>query len=550
MSNTLLVTRLLLRQMIAGMNPFTGSYADSKKRSRAIFRTIGIVVLLLMGIASVVYIEYLLFTLLEKVRQPLLLPGLAVLVGMLSTLLLGLFQGLGSLYQSRDSVFLAVLPVTSHQIFFARIISLYVSELALNVPLMGPALVLYIISRGTAWPYALTGLIVFLLTPAIPLAIVVAVSSLLMRVSGFAKHRETVTMALSMVLAFGYSLAVSRFNGSMGQEEGMEMLVSLLTGSNGLLNRMLQIFPPARWGVDGFAGSVPYLLLFAGVSVAALALAWAAFGGGYLPLALSIGEVSTGTSRKIGRSDWRSVSSFWALHRLEWRMLMRTPVWMMNSLFGLVIFPVMMIIGFGSGFSRAEVNMGNIMEFLLSEVPAVYVVMGAAAMASMITMINPACSTAVSREGGNWPFALTLPVTQRTRMMAKLAMGEEINLAGSLLMCIPLVIFGTPLWIIAIAFVVANMVGLAANAGSLALDLLHPNLKWTNETQAIKANFHTMLGMALWALLLGLSVVLMVLLQDNPDLSAWAVGALLVIACALCCGFLLHVARKDAVMDD
>lgn len=549
MKNTLLIARLLIRQLLMAMNPFNVEYADAKKRSRAIGRAVGVAVLILMGCGSVIYLEYKLWQGLRGMHQPLLLPGLAVLVGMMGTLMLGFFQGMGELYQGKDSGFLAVLPVTSRQIFAARLISLYCSELALNLLLMAPAFVMYALERGTAWPYALTGLTVFLLSPVLPMAIVAALSSLLMRVSGFARHRETVMMGLSMLLAIGYSFAVTRFNSGAADEESVRQMVAAMSAENGVIRTMLNVFPPARWGADGFAGSWGSIALLLAVSLGAAALVWLIFGGDYLALALSASEVSAPGSTKVkkGRADLREKSSFRALHQLEWRMLLRTPTWMMNSFFGMIIMPVMVTVGFVSGFTNgAGVEAAQIVPFLLDAVNPIYLCFGCGALASMVAMINPACATAVSREGGNYAFALTLPVRQTTRLWAKLAQGEEINLVGTLLMCVPLVIMGAPWWLIVITFIAANLLGLASNAGSLAVDALHPQLKWTNETQAIKKNYHTLIGMALWVVLIALSVLIAILLMDNPTLAAVCVSALLLLSCAIALA-LLHKAGKGNV---
>ena len=552
MRNTLRVARLLIQQMLMAMNPFNVEYADQKKRNRAIVRALGVAAIILMGCGSVILLEYELWNGLRGMHQPLMLPGLAVLVGMIGTLMLGFFQGLSELYQGKDSVFLAVLPITSRQVFAARLIALYVSELALNLLLMAPAFVMYGMEQGTAWPYALTGLLVFLLSPMIPMALVAAVASLLMRVSGFARHRETVVMALSMVLALAYSFAVTRFNTQVKDEEGMQMIMAMMASDNGIIKKMLDFFPPARWGVEGFTGNWGMLALLCAASIGAMALVWLIFGGEYLPMALSASEVSTagGKRKASGKVDLRGQTTFRALHRLEWRMLLRTPSWAMNSFFGLLIFPLMMTVGFASGFtSGAGVEIRQIVPFLLDATHPVFLCLGCAAMVSMITMINPACSTAVSREGGNWPFALTLPVRQTTRLWAKLAQGEEINVIGTLLMIIPLVLFGSPWWLILVCLVAANLLGLISNAASLALDARRPQLKWINETQAIKKNYHQLIGMAIWAVLIGLSVVITIALVEKPTLAAVCVSALIVLGCAVSLWMLKKAGDADTDLD-
>ena len=50
-----------------------------------------------MAFGSVIYLEYLIFTGLNRVRMPLALPGMAVLISMMFTVVMGLFQCLSEL---------------------------------------------------------------------------------------------------------------------------------------------------------------------------------------------------------------------------------------------------------------------------------------------------------------------------------------------------------------------------------------------------------------------------------------------------------------------
>ena len=139
MKNYWILTRLMLKNMAASMNPFTGIYEDGQKKQKAIFRMLGIAALALFGIGSVIYLEIQLFNFAGSMGEQLnagfkaagmqaqfdnpmkLIPGLAIMACMLITLVMGLFQGLSELYQGKDAPFLAVLPLSSRQIYGARI---------------------------------------------------------------------------------------------------------------------------------------------------------------------------------------------------------------------------------------------------------------------------------------------------------------------------------------------------------------------------------------------------------------------------------------------
>ena len=550
MKNYGLLTRVMLRNMLVSMNPMSGNYADGKKKRTAWIRAILLGLLALGALASVIYLEYLLFKGLRYMRMPILLPGLAIFVSMMFATVMGLFQCLSELFQGKDAPFLAVLPLTSRQVFAARMTTLYVSELAMDALLCLPAFVLYAVGQGSAWPVALTGLPVLLFLPVIPLSVVALLASLLMQVSAFSRHREAITMFLSVVAALAYSLSVTMMN---SRNMDMGHALSMLASNEGLLNGILNAFPPALWAAKGLTGNFGQLALFLAVSLACAAgLIWTV-GPGYLNQALSSTEKTVSHRKSRGGFSWRSSSAFRALHRLEWQEILRTPSWAYNALLGVVMFPVMICIGFLGGFSRAA-EMEGVAGFrqLLAGVHPGYVALVTAGVLAFGAMVNPAVSTAISREGGRWPFALTLPVRQRTRFLAKLAVGMEINAVCIILIAaVAWFLVRMPiLWLLA-ALAVAMMIGFASAALSLWVDGLRPQLSWATEMEAIKKNFNQVIGMMLWMVLTALCVIPAVLLWDRGGGIALAgVAGVGLLECVAAMLLLNRATEKNTVLPE
>ena len=548
MKNYWLLTRVMVRNMMASMNPFTGTYENAQKRTKAIFRAAMIALLALGAIGSVIYIEYLIYQGLNYVQLPKMLPGLAIFASVMFTLVLGLFQGLSELFQGKDAPFLAVLPLTSRQVFAARMTTLYLSELGMDALICVPAFVLYAVGCGSAWPVALTGLPVLLLLPLIPLSVVALLASLLMKVSFFARHRESVVMFLSVVLALAYSITMTLSNTS---DSDPGQLVAMLVSENGLANKLLGIFPPAQWAMDGLLGNVPIFLLFLAVSVAAPCAVIALVGHGYLDTALTSTE-HTVVRRKTGKGavSWKSGSAFQALHTLEWKEILRTPAWAYNALLGIVMFPLMIGIGFIAGISKAGEDGIEGLRPLLAEVDPCYVGLVAAGVMMFGCMVNPAVSTAISREGGRWPFALTLPVRQQVRFRAKLAVGVEINVVCAVMIAVVLwFIVRMEMWVLLAALAIALLIGLASAAFSLWVDALRPQLVWASEMEAIKKNFNQVIGMLIWVVQVALCVVPAVFLWEKGGaVTLAAVAGVAVVETAVSLLLLSRVTEKHVTL--
>ena len=548
MKNYWILTRVMMRNMLSSLNPFAQTATDTKKKSSLVVRALLRLLVIFGAIGSVIYLEYAISQAAGKAGLPdILLPAIAILVSSAFALVVGLFQGLSELFQGKDAPFLAVLPLTSRQVFAARLTTLYLSELALDALLCLPAFVLYAMGKGCAMPTLLTAMPTLLLLPLLPLSIVALIASLLMRISVFARNRDSVTMALSAAFAIAYSLCVTMTNAS--DDDPAKAMIVLLS-QRGMLDRLSRFYPPMQWATQGFTGNIGMLALFAFISVAAAAGVIMLVGPGYLNQALSTSEKTVVHREKAKGIHWKKHGTLAALHALEWREILRTPAWAYKSLMGVLMFPLMIAVGMFTGVSRGDPQgMEGFRQMLLNVDPG-YIALVVSGVLMFGSMVNPAVSTSISREGSRWPFALTFPVRQRTRFAAKLLVGLEINLVCSLMIAVVawFIIRLNLLWLLT-ALGISFLVGLAAAAISLWVDALHPHLQWASEMEAIKKNFNQVYGMLLWVILVALCVVPAVLLWKRGGGVALAGVAMVALLEAFLALFLLSRAtEKNTVL--
>ena len=547
MKNYRILTRLMLKNLVASLNPFAERYDDGKKKKgRGKGTAILLAMLAVYGIGFMIWLEIQMFNVMEAMGHREMLPGMAIMLGMMLTLILGLFQGISELYQGKDAPLLATLPVTSRQVFAAKLTSLYVSETVINAAILFPAFLIYAIRGHEVFPTVLTAIPVWLLVSVLPLCVVSLISALLMRISGFAKHRETVTMVLSFGIAIAYSIFITRMNSSRDDEFGSSLAQSVISAD--LVGKVSSVFPPAGWAANAFTGDWLMLLLLLAVCAAGVWLVITLIGPGYVRQALACGEQTVSAKNSRSDSDMRTGSSFRALHRLEWRRLLRTPAWLFNGLAGVVMYPLMLGIGVASGFSSANANPADLMRIIPDQA---YIVCFGALLAAMGSMVNPAVSTAISREGECWPFAISLPVAQEDRYAAKLIAGFELNaLCSALILAVVGFFTKVSVVLLVCAFLFSLLIDLAVAAVSLWRDATHPHFRWANENEAIKKNFNQMWGMLYWLVAIALCCVPMFFWIDRPQLLTAAMLAIAGAEAVLSVLLLFRTSRKSATLAD
>jgi ABC-2 type transport system permease protein len=141
-----------------------------------------------------------------------------------------------------------------------------------------------------------------------------------------------------------------------------------------------------------------------------------------------------------------------------------------------------------------------------------------AAMIAYMSGMNPALSTAVSREGKGHDFIKALPVSSRTIILAKLAVGYALQATGVIGAGIAITIIVPGFLTETILAVVLCLIfDLGCACMALSRDVRKPRLDWVTEQEAVKQNFGVMISMLVsWGILIalaGLSVLMIHVLE-------------------------------------
>ncbi len=437
------------------------------------------------------------YTLLAPAGEQAAVLTMAVVGGQSIVLLFGLYYLLSAFYYAGDLPLLLPLPLRPRDIVGAKLALVLAGEYLTVSALVVPIFLVYGVRGAGGWWYWPLALAVFLVLPVLPLAVSAVIIFPLMRFTAGSKNRELFRVVGSL-LAVAVYLAV-RFS-VLSPREAPGRVGPWLRIGHTLSGLSWAAFLPQAWAADALAATAPvralaYFLLFAAVSVFLLVLALVLAGkwffrgaaGGY-----GAGLGRGGREKILGRGVFGSRSPLAALVFKETRVFFRTPVFVMNGLISTFIFPVMYFIG---SRNRGWGYAGPGAWFTTVLVAAGVIVFAAG--------FGPVSATAVSREGKMLWVSKHLPLSGREQMTAKLVLALLFPLAAAVVVALALVLAaGAP---VRDAFQ-ALLLGLAgawpaAQAG-LIIDLLHPNLDWSDPQRAIKG-FNGLLALVATVVLLG-----------------------------------------------
>lgn len=482
---------------------FRGTARDGKPQSKPVkvLKTVGIAVLALFLYASIAMLEYLLFDMLNGMGQGRTVLGLALLGCTMITLIYGFFHVNGLLFFSKDTGFLAAMPITSRAVLGCKMLMAAMGEAGVSLLFAAPLVVCYGISEGLGFLYYLKSLVVFATVPLVPLTVGMLLSFVLIRISGLWKRREGVTTLVSFAL-FALIMIGEFSLGSMEDSEITQWLVSIMVGQRSLAQMLLRNLPWLGWANDGIltagAAGLGQIALYLLLSFGVFALAVFLLGGGYMKLAIkqeeSISRVNN-TKKRVFKGEDGMRTPMHALVLREIKNVLTVPVYATNCLIGMAVMPIMvaMII-----FTMSqEGNLGEL-SALMDMVPkAAYIAVATAAFGFLGSMCE-AASTAVSREGAAHELRKTYPLTGGEQLRAKAYMGLVFHMIGVALITVMLIVLLPTFWMETLVAAVCSVAPAALmSLSSVIIDAYHPRLNWKNETEAVKQNTNALLSMLL-----------------------------------------------------
>jgi ABC-2 type transport system permease protein len=472
-----------------------------KRDLKKFLGTIGIVALVVFSLSPVFFLYLRMLHGAYQVTAELGQPEVVLATGLMISTMLVLFFGLTAVlsvfFFSRDLSVLVPLPLQPGTIMGSKFAVIMVYEYLTIAPFLIPAIWVFGLGSSAGIFYWIMALPVFLLTPLIPLGVATLFTLALMSLTNLSKKRDTLRI-IGMVFFLLLIFALNYFLTGIPEGEEMAYVEELLIKSEGLLMHITRIYPPALFAVRALSSAGPakltwffyYLLInFAGGAVVYLVgqkLFYRGLIGGT--------EVSKGKAlskdvmaQKLSSSSTPAV----AIAMREIKYLLRTPVYLFNSLSILVIVPVILVIPLISGGAIT-----TMIDSLRSEISRLAQVSALAGFIAMMALFAPAASSSYSREGKQFWISQVIPVSAKEQVTGKILYSCLMSaLSIPLVLLVSFVLLPLSAAELLLVVVIGLLASLPALVVSLLIDLIRPYLNWDNPQKAIKQNINVLLAM-------------------------------------------------------
>ena len=286
------------------------------------------------------------------------------LASQLIIFLFGLMYVMSKYYFSNDLNQLLPLPIKPSHILTSKFISLMVSEYLTSFPIFLPFVIIYGIKEGAGIFYWLYAIVTSIALPILPLVLASIIIMILMKYTNIKGKRDlvrTISAVLLLVIIIYIQLQIQKLS-QQAILKGEDFYYNIARDANLLARNLGLVFPPSIWGTLALANfyeinGLTNLIMFVGFSVAGFVLM--VFLSERLFFDGLIGNIEVTASK--GRKRKKNLDKLYienkpyiSLAKKELKMLFKTPIYLMNTVGGVILVPIILVMSLSIGDGSME----------------------------------------------------------------------------------------------------------------------------------------------------------------------------------------------------
>ena len=433
--------------------------------------------------------------------QYILLP-LSVFMVSILTFMEGIYKSGSLLFNCRDDQLLLSLPIKRRVILFVRVFKFYVFELLFNSLFILPIMISYISwAENLNWTYFVVSLVMIIMLPIIPIILSCFIGFITSSIFSRFKHKNAVQIFITIGLLVGVLYLSYNMEGIINY---------LIQHANDINDLITKVYYPA--GVYAklitdfnFLSLLEFVLTNTVILIVSLLL----LSKVYFKINSRIKKVTNTKKIKVENLKIKSNNKVASLIKKELNTFFKTPVFIINAGFALVLFliaTVMISINFDK-FSEALMNPNGVNlspDLILNSKSILIFIL--ISMASYMTSIT---SSVISLEGKNINILKSLPIETKTILMSKiyssLVLTTPLLVAGNIVLFIK---FRIGLFESLMLLALSILIPLVSHFVGLLVNLKYPKLDAENSTEIVKQSASSFISVMIGMILIIITIII------------------------------------------
>ncbi len=443
-----------------------------------------------------------LFEKIEPMHIQFIMLSLIVFGISLMTIIEGVYKSGSLIFNCKDDDLLLSLPIKRSTVIFIRVFKFYVFELVFNSLFLLPVMIAYIRwGEALTWTYYLTSAIMLLFLPIIPIVISCIIGVFTSSLASKFKYKNAAQIIISLIFLLG--IMVFSFN----IDNILNYFIEHATSMNDLITKIY--YPAGIYAKLITEFNYLDLLIFIFVNIGILVLGIYVLSLVYFRINSHVKEVVTEDKKNKKKIKIKSQPVTWALIKKELNTFFKTPVFIINSGFALVLFIIAAVaisIKFDSVLPLliSEEGLNLSLDFINNNMPVLlFMVITITAYMSSIS------NSVISLEGKNINILKSLPIKIKTILMSKvyscLVITTPVLLIGDLILFIR---FKISFLESILLIVLSILIPLVSHFIGLIVNLKYPKLDAENSTEVVKQSASSFISVITGMVLLVVSIVI------------------------------------------
>lgn len=470
-----MIWTLLKKQWLGALAFFTLS-KNGQKRSKKVVFVFAALILYAVAAMAILYWEVA-----DMLCEPLVSSGMAwvyfAMIGAMATALgviLGIFIAKSRLYEAKDNDLLLSMPIPSWVILLSRTVGLYLFTFFIEGLVFIPAILRYFTLIGFSFLPVLYSVVVTLLLPFLALALFFLLGWIIAFISAKLPGKNTLEVIFSIAFLIGYFIFSSKINEYLGY----------LVANGEVIGGVMQswLYPFSQLG-NACAGDGVALLVYALIFVGAFALVYWLLSVTYLQLATA---KKSGRKVKYTGKGYKESSAVFALTKKEFLRFGKNAMLLLNAYMGSILLILLPFIALFNKELFTQLTVGVEVDFALI----------LTAILCLLVSTNLHAASSISLEGNSLDTLRVMPVSTENIFLAKGLAALLTSGIPAVFSCVFLCVSFGQSFALCVCMLLTVLVCAALFAASgIAINLLFPNLQWTNEVAVVKQSVTSLVAM-------------------------------------------------------
>lgn len=475
--------RILLKKQMLELNQ---QFFQNKKKGTSRSKTSSYAFLLLY-VVLLIFLGAIFFSVGMSLCEPLVQAGIGwlyfVIMGMIAVALGvfgSVFNTFASLYQAKDNDLLLSLPIPIPSILVVRLSGVYIMGLLFGSIVMIPTIIVYAVVTQPGVGTIVCDIIWLLLISIFVLTLSCILGWVVAKINSKLKNKSMITVIVSLLFIGAYYYIYFKAN---------DLLKAVIVNSMTVGAKIKGAAYPLYWLGRAGEGELVSVLLLALVVFVFFALVYGVLAHSFLKI-VTANRGNAKVHYREKRMKRKSQNS--ALLARERQHFLSSATYMLNCSLGTLILIVAAVMLLFKG--------DFVYQFLtqiFAEDIGFIAVIGCVAVCILASM-NDITAPSVSLEGKNLWIVQSLPVTSWQVLKAKLNLHLLFTVLPTFLCSVGVIIVLHTSFVLSVLLLLLTLLFTVLNAEvGLALNLMMPNLKWTNEAVVVKQSFGVFLAILL-----------------------------------------------------